>query len=534
MAFRGLKPLLRVVVVAGIFCQEASGQSVTPLSAKADPSEPPLNLQLQEACVSGDLNQAKALLDQGAALEGADAQGRTPLMFAASNGYTPIVTLLLSKGAKVDTQDKDQFNALAYACATDKAESAMALLDAGADPNLISKTAAHRSPLGIAAYNGDIPLLSALLDHKAAINYTLSWGTAFGNAVLNNQWDAATFLLSKGADSNIPTANENLTTFMQAAEYSHGAPLENVQATQFLLKAGANPNLKSVTGFTALMYASRLDSEKLVQVLLDGGADINATDNLGETALTYAGDRGYQDMVDLLKSRGALRTDLHVISKDKSNPPLLPAQAWALAVGAMYNQRNGTNPHFLGGQDGRHQSIVQGDISRSLGIRSRSDLLPKLDYLSSTGDRAQNQKEGARLASMADDEFEASLGSDPQSADKMRAIRKSYLKWKEKSGLGWDLGYSVQLVNQGYDAGYLNEQECWSLLMALAQETQKNFSSWQEFGDNFLDGRAMNQSEGNSLFELCVKLLSNPEDQNSPWTQCPWNTPLSENATSGN
>ena len=62
----------------------------------------------------------------------------------------------------------------------------------------------------------------------------------------------------------------------------------------------------------------------------------------------YAGDHGDAPLVAYLAGKGAKLTDVHILPKPASNPPLTPAQSWALAVGAIYVQRNGTNPHVLG------------------------------------------------------------------------------------------------------------------------------------------------------------------------------------------
>ena len=47
----------------------------------------------------------RLLLEKGAAIDGRDENGWTPLIRAAGNGCEPLVKLLLEKGAAIDAKD---------------------------------------------------------------------------------------------------------------------------------------------------------------------------------------------------------------------------------------------------------------------------------------------------------------------------------------------------------------------------------------------------------------------------------------------
>jgi ankyrin repeat protein len=73
----------------------------------------------------------------------------------------------------------------------------------------------------------------------------------------------------------------------------------------FLLKAGADPNLKTFHGFTALHWAAFTGQEASVTKLLDEGADIDSRTIDGKTPLHVAAFRGHHGIVQLLVDRGA-------------------------------------------------------------------------------------------------------------------------------------------------------------------------------------------------------------------------------------
>jgi len=65
----------------------------------------PAPAALVSAVASGDAAQTVALLDQGAAIDGRDELGRTPLMRAVLQGRSDLVRLLLDRGADLHVAD---------------------------------------------------------------------------------------------------------------------------------------------------------------------------------------------------------------------------------------------------------------------------------------------------------------------------------------------------------------------------------------------------------------------------------------------
>jgi len=95
----------------------------------------PTNFQL--AVSRGNVQEAATILaqDQDASrVVNQQSAGLRPLNDAAVNGYTEMVSFLLSRGAKVNLPADGAFTALHSAALGGRAETARVLLSAGADP----------------------------------------------------------------------------------------------------------------------------------------------------------------------------------------------------------------------------------------------------------------------------------------------------------------------------------------------------------------------------------------------------------------
>ena len=104
-------------------------------------------------------------------------------------------------------------------------------------------------------------------------------------------------LLDAGADVNAANA-AGATALMRG--------VFDAQRVKLLLAHGANPNLHSSFGNTAVILAARsADSHRTVSLLLDHGAEANATNNWGATALSAACAGGDIETAKILLDRGA-------------------------------------------------------------------------------------------------------------------------------------------------------------------------------------------------------------------------------------
>jgi len=94
---------------------------------------------------------------------GIDEYGRSPLLNAAIAGDLPKIVVLLAEGAPVDLQDDNGWTALHFAIQARREDIVRALLERGANPNLVNSHG--NGPLWVAVMNarGEFGVIEALL-----------------------------------------------------------------------------------------------------------------------------------------------------------------------------------------------------------------------------------------------------------------------------------------------------------------------------------------------------------------------------------
>ena len=101
-------------------------------------------------------------------------------------------------------------------------------------------------------------------------------------AIRNGHIKIASILLELGANVNSISGDRGNTPLMDAAAEA------NIEIMRKLIKAGADLNLKSKSGQTALVLSVGRQAEEAAVLLIKAGADINIKDDLGMSARKYA------------------------------------------------------------------------------------------------------------------------------------------------------------------------------------------------------------------------------------------------------
>ena len=118
-------------------------------------------------------------------------------------------------------------------------------------------------------------------------------------AIRGRHHELVNLLLDKGADVNAVSLDRGNSPLMEAAVRGDGETVDQ------LLRVGANLNLQSKNGQTALMLAVGEGFTSVAHKLLDWGADTAPVDQLGMTAGKYAELFKHTEISELIRRRNA-------------------------------------------------------------------------------------------------------------------------------------------------------------------------------------------------------------------------------------
>lgn len=300
---------------------------------------------LCEAVTIADAKLVAMLLKAGADPNLGNNDGQTPLMIAARNGSLPLAQMLVKAGARVNAREQYRGQtALMWAVAGSSVEVVdflirqKAEIDARSTINdwgnqITSEPRAQYRPAGgltallYATRSGCLECAKLLLKAGADINRPTPEGvTPLMNAIDNNSYGIANFLLDQGANPHIGDwwgrTALYLAVDMRTRGTGRGAPAEfrsaegaaprqpqagAMQMAQRLLALGADPNTQlnmhrpfrgrfaddlMTTGCSPLLRAGLSVDREMVELLLKNGALPDLPNVMGVTPLMAAAGVG--------------------------------------------------------------------------------------------------------------------------------------------------------------------------------------------------------------------------------------------------
>jgi len=178
------------------------------------------------------------------------------------------VCALLQRRADVNAREADGTTPLYWAAAKNDLETAKLLLQAGADVKIANRYGV--APIALACINGNVAMIDLFLKAGADANSSMLEGeTALMTAARTGVAEAVKVLVAHGADVNAAEDTLGQTALMWAAGEGH------VDAITALLESGADMNARSKGGWAALLFAVRESRADAVRTLLDRGANVN-------------------------------------------------------------------------------------------------------------------------------------------------------------------------------------------------------------------------------------------------------------------
>jgi ankyrin len=259
--------------------------------------------------------------------------GMTPLLFAARDGSLHAAEVLIAAKANVNTADPNAMTPLLMAITNNQIAVAQLLVDKGADVKAADWYG--RTALWAAVEIRNLDLRSGATENGVDREATLRLITS---------------IIDKGADVNarvkefppqrrhmLPLGSLEWVDFTGQTPFIRAAQSADVPLMKLLLSRGADPQITTFNGTTALMAAAGVNwvagqtySEsparwlEAVQLCLEVGGDLDAVNEMGLAAVHGAANRGSDDIIELLAKRGA-----HLDRPDKEGRTPL---AWAEGV----------------------------------------------------------------------------------------------------------------------------------------------------------------------------------------------------------
>jgi ankyrin repeat protein len=237
---------------------------------------------IAEAAKVADARMVKMLLDAGAEPEGPNPDGQTALMLAIKTGETAVVDMLIKAGANVNTVEK-------FHNQTPLMWAATAPRNAGELVKLLLAKGADVKPRALYT---DWP--SQITSEPRAQYRPVGGLTALLYAARDACYDCVEALIAAGADVNVPTP-EGVTALMLALDNDHN------DVAKLLLDRGANPHLWDWWGRTALYIV--IDRKETLSAGGRGGG--------GAASVPRLAPRPAVSSMDIIKALLAADVDLN-------------------------------------------------------------------------------------------------------------------------------------------------------------------------------------------------------------------------------
>lgn len=252
----------------------------------------------------GDVQAVSLLLGAGADQNSKNNRGSTILTAAIMSGNTGCIWKILQSERDINHRQKNEYTPLHHCCRHDVDISIIkALLDRGADLN--AQTALGHTALMIATFNTRTPIAEFLINNHAQLNIQGKDGaSALHFAVMSGDFRTVRHLLSNGANHLLKTVTNDETVLHILARRK--GDCETVRALQlFDLR---DLNVDDVTrreGLTALQIAE-MNSKS--------NSNVNANTNSNKEGGCESADAEwlelFRDLVEKIHSRGGLVSEV--------------------------------------------------------------------------------------------------------------------------------------------------------------------------------------------------------------------------------
>lgn len=261
--------IVKETINDGVNINERNNFGMTPLHCIVSPS------------FLNDVNIIEYLLDNGARIDIPDMNGWTPLHLACIN-MNENVFKVFEKYINLNAAEKKCSagnTPLHYACMKNMTRAIDFFLNLGVNINALNLDKA--TPILIATMNKNINTVKKLLDAGADPNIVSIFGyNSIGCSIIINHEEIFGIVIDKIDLSQINNQDNNLDTLLHLACYRNNA---NINIVRKLLNKGINLNIQNNDGNTPLHIACFIGHHDIASVLIMKNADCKILNNFGVT-----------------------------------------------------------------------------------------------------------------------------------------------------------------------------------------------------------------------------------------------------------
>jgi len=334
---------------------------------------------LHYAAERKDSDLARFFISIGADTNALDNENQSPLGICVDNNDPVVAGLLVSMGANIHLPIKN--NTTAAALALNKSPS---LFKALLNPSSVASVdASGRNVLHLASISGGIQcvtdVLSFLPSSSVSINAkdnsaknALDYAFSYPNS--KNHMEIAEQLILSGANSENPiyyyfapavrSANYNIRRNEGLAPI-HYAVINNYSGLfSLLIEKKVDVNIKSTSGATPLHEAVRAGNIDFIRTLINNGADVNARDAKANTPLhTGIPSHVHMEVVTMLIENGA---DPNLRDEHGDTP---------LHIAIILNRSVSVIQAILGGGSDIYMRNIEGKTPLYIAVQERRESL---------------------------------------------------------------------------------------------------------------------------------------------------------------
>ncbi|OQE22518.1 hypothetical protein PENSTE_c010G08904 [Penicillium steckii] len=307
----------------------------------------------------------KLLIERGEDFNAPDKDRCTPLSLALRNRHKAAARLLIQRGAPIGTTDRNGRTPFMSALVYGNNILAEILFEQGADIKTADRNG--QTPLFYALDFGHYALAIKIIEKGADINsINLSGQAPLALASKNGYMAAARLLIQRGAPVNT-TDQKGRTPLMMALENRHN------MLAEMLFEQGADVKIADHNGQTPLLFAIKYEHHALAIKFFEKGAEINTIDKNGMTPLLVALKNGHENFARMLLERGA---EINIIDQNGMTPLLVALKNGHENVARMLLERgaeiniidqNGMTPLLVALKNG-HENVARMLLERGAEI----------------------------------------------------------------------------------------------------------------------------------------------------------------------